>query len=90
MQLIWKTLSVGLLIALFFSALQLLDVRYQIRQQFIALQSLQQQRDAMNVEWGQLQLEQSTWVQHQRLENTAQNRLNMHYPSYGEMQILKP
>jgi cell division protein FtsL len=90
MQWLWKSLSIGLLFALFFSALNLLEVRHQIRQQFTELQSLQQQRDAMNIEWGQLQLEQSTWVQHQRLESTAQGRLNMHYPNYGEMQILKP
>lgn len=87
---LWKVFNLVLLVAIFHTALQLLEVRYQIREQFIVLQTLQQQRDAMTVEWGQLQLEQSTWTQHQRLETTAQTRLNMHYPNFGEMQLIKP
>jgi cell division protein FtsL len=64
--------------------------KHQSRKLFIELQRLEAERDAMNVEWGQLQLEQSTHTTHGKLENAARNRLGMHIPGPEQIVILRP
>jgi cell division protein FtsL len=44
----------------------------------------------MNVEWGRLQLEQSTLATHGRIERTAKKRLGMVTPEYEQILIVKP
>ncbi len=44
---------------------------------FIELQELHEDRDELNIEWGMLQLEQSTWATHGRIENIARKELGM-------------
>ena len=44
----------------------------------------------MNVEWGQLQLEQSTLATHGRIEQAAKKRLKMVTPKYEEVLIVRP
>jgi len=54
---------------------------------------LQQQQDAANqyeVEWGQLQLEQSTWAMHSRIEDIAGRRLGMEVPDGKRIQLVTP
>ena len=54
---------------------------------------LQQQKDAANqyeVEWGQLQLEQSTWAMHSRIEDIAEKYLNMQVPYAKRIQLVTP
>ena len=54
---------------------------------------LQQQKDAANqyeVEWGQLQLEQSTWAMHSRIEDIAEKYLNMQVPDAKRIQLVTP
>ncbi|HEX5538420.1 MAG TPA: cell division protein FtsL [Methylophilaceae bacterium] len=54
---------------------------------------LQQQKDAANqyeVEWGQLQLEQSTWAMHSRIEEIAEKYLNMQVPDAKRIQLVTP
>jgi cell division protein FtsL len=53
------------------------------------LQGLQAERDAMNVEWGQLQLEQSTHTTHGKVENAARQRLGMQIPGPQQVMILR-
>src|SRR5690606_38794255 len=43
----------------------------------VELQKLEAERDALAVEWGQLQLEQSAWSTHARIEQVARKELNM-------------
>ena len=64
--------------------------KHQSRKLFIELQSLEAQRDEMNVEWGQLQLEQSTHATHGKVEDAARNRLGMHIPGPQQVKILHP
>ena len=44
------------------SAVAVIMVKHESRKQFVILQTLEKERDQMNVEWGQLQLEQGTWA----------------------------
>ena len=53
-----------LLLAVIATAVSAAYAKHQSRKLFIELQALEQQRDAMNIEWGQLQLEQSTYATH--------------------------
>ncbi len=39
----------------------------------------------LEVEWGQLQLEQSTWAAHARIEKIARERLGMKVPAPGQV-----
>jgi cell division protein FtsL len=64
--------------------------KYATRKQFVALQMLRAERDAVEVEWGRLQLEQSTWATHARVEKIARKRLNMHIPAADEVVVVKP
>jgi cell division protein FtsL len=44
---------------------------------------------ALNVEWGQLQLEQSTWANHARIEQVARARLAMRPPNSARVIALE-
>ncbi len=64
--------------------------RHESRKLFLDLQRLEAARDEMNVEWGQLQLEQSTYTRHGNVETVARERLDMHSPRPDQMVILRP
>jgi cell division protein FtsL len=76
-------------VAVMISALGVVYSRHESRKLFVELQSLQEQRDEMNVDWGRLQLEQSTWTTHGRVADTARERLNMVVPETESIRILK-
>jgi cell division protein FtsL len=76
--------------AVFASALGVVYSKHQSRKLFVQLQQLQRQRDEMDVYWSRLQLEQSTYATHGRIEEYARNELNMMTPKQGDVVILKP
>jgi cell division protein FtsL len=82
--------AVLLSVTLFISALSVVYVKHQSRKLFVELQVLQTERDHMNVEWGQLQLEQSTLVAHGRIERIARSKLGMSIPSSDALAIIRP
>ena len=53
------------------SAIALVYTKHESRKLFVELEGLTHQRDELNIEWGQLQIEQSTWAQHARIEQVA-------------------
>ena len=72
------------------SAIGVVWSRHQTRSLFIELQSLSSQRDALDIEWGQLKLEQSAWSTHGRVEQTARVNLRMVIPRPNEVRIVTP
>ena len=64
--------------------------KHRTRGMFMQLQQLSEQRDNLDIEWGQLQLEQSAWSQHAFVENVASNRLHMRTPPAQEIKIVSP
>lgn len=60
------------------------------RESFIELQALANERDRMDVEWGQLQLEQSTLTTQGQVEHAARNKLGMVNLSATKMVIVRP
>lgn len=75
---------------LFASSLGVVFSTHQARLQFVELQGLQKVRDEMNTQWGRLQLEQSTWATHGRIEKIANNKLEMVIPPPGAVVIVQP
>jgi len=72
------------------SAIGVVWSRHETRSLFIELQSLSSERDALDIEWGQLKLEQSAWSTHGRVEQTARVNLRMVIPRPNEVRIVTP
>jgi cell division protein FtsL len=62
--------------------------QHKARKLFTELQQEQEQAKRMDVEWGQLQLEQSTWAMHARIEKIATNHLEMQVPDAARIQVV--
>ena len=80
---------VGLFASNLILAIGVVYVTHLNRKSFDALNKLEQMRDELNIEWGQLQLEQSTFASHGKLESMARERLKMKLPMAGDMEILR-
>ena len=85
-----RMLAVALAVALVVSAVALVYVQHYRRMQFVELRKLQRERDAMQVEWGQLKLEQSTWATHERIERLALEKLDLRIPTAAEVVLVSP
>lgn len=64
--------------------------RHRARELFVELESLHRQHDNIEIEWGRLQLEQSTWSAHAFVERVATTRLKMASPDPAQIQVLLP
>ena len=71
------------------SALALVYTRHEARRLFIELEQLTQERDELNIEWGQLQIEQSTWAQHARIEQVAADDLSLTRPAAADIFVIE-
>ena len=83
-------LNLILFAMLIVTALATVTAQHKSRKLYV---ELQQQQDAANqyeVEWGQLQLEQSTWAMHSRIEDIAEKRLDMQVPDPEHIQGVTP
>jgi cell division protein FtsL len=70
------------------SAIAVVWTKHEARSLFIQLQGLNGQRDALDIEWGQLKLEQSAWATHGRVEQAARVDLRMVIPRPDEVRIV--
>ena len=71
-------------------ALGLVTSQHQARKLFSELAREQERAKQRDVEWGQLQLEQSTWAMHARVEKIARDRLHMSVPDAKRTQVVMP
>jgi cell division protein FtsL len=74
-------LNLLLLAALILCALSLVTSRHQARKLFVELERETAKTRAYETEFGQLQLEQSTWAMPVRVEKIAREQLKMQIPS---------
>ena len=79
-----------LLLAVVVTAMGVVYSKHKGRELFIELQLLGNERDSMDVEWGRLQLEQSTLTTQGQVERAARDQLGMVTLSAGNMVIVKP
>jgi cell division protein FtsL len=64
--------------------------KHRARELFIQLEALNARRDNLEIEWGQLQLEQSAWSTHAFVERVAGTRLRMAMPPPKDIEIIAP
>lgn len=79
-----RTNAVLLLVAVI-CALATVSSNHQARKLFTELEREQNRMRQLEVEWGQLQLEQSTWAAHARVAKIARERLGMKVPAPGQI-----
>jgi cell division protein FtsL len=63
---------------------------HRARELFIQLEALNARRDNLQIEWGQLQLEQSAWSSHAFVERVASTRLHMAMPPPQSIEVVTP
>ncbi|MEQ1555191.1 MAG: cell division protein FtsL, partial [Gallionella sp.] len=73
-------LNLLLLLLAMLLALSLVTAQHQARKTLQVLQQEKEHAQQMEVEWGQLQLEQSTWAAPARIEKIAVQYLQMQRP----------
>ena len=71
------------------SAMALVYTKHEARKLFVELETLTHERDELNIEWGQLQIEQSTWAQHARIEQVATEDLSLVRPEATEIFVIE-
>lgn len=83
-----RRLNLLLIIIVLVSAVGTIAAQHQARKR---LQALEQERDRshnLEVEFGQLQLEMSSWAAHTRIEKIAREKLGMQPPDMKKVQKL--
>ena len=81
-------LNLLLLAILVVCALSLVTSRHQARKLFVELEREQLKARNYETEFGQLQLEQSTWAMPVRVEKIARSELRMQLPGTGRIEIV--
>ncbi len=80
------TLWVGVLL----SAAGAIYSKHRARELFVTLERMNRQRDTLEIEWGQLQLEQSAWSTHAFVERVASAKLHMQSPPPAQIELISP
>lgn len=83
-------LNLILFFALIFSALGLVNSQHKARNLYIELERASQTAKQTEQEYGQLQLEQSTWAMHSRIEQIASQQMQMQVPDAKRVQVILP
>lgn len=77
-----------LLLAVIICALSVVTSQNKARKLFLELQKEKDRAQQMEVEWGQLQLEQGTWAMSARIEKIAVEKLQMQLPKNQQVQFI--
>ncbi len=83
-------LNLLLLLVLVVCALGLVTSQHKSRKLFSELEREQERSRALDVEFGQLQLEASTWGLHSRVEKIATGALGMRVPDARRVRMIEP
>ena len=71
-------------------ALSAVGANHRARKLYTELEATQKHMRDLDVEWGQLQLEQSTLAAHVRVEKAAREKLGMKPPAPGQIISVDP
>lgn len=72
------------------SAAGAIFAKHRARELFVELEKVNRERDRLEIEWGQLQLEQSAWSTHAFVENVAATNLGMRTPPPKQIEVVAP
>jgi cell division protein FtsL len=64
--------------------------QHKARSLFVELEKEQEIAHSLEIEWGQLRIEQSTWAMHSRVEKIAAVSLNMRVAPARRVQLVPP
>jgi len=70
-------------------ALGVVTGQHKARKLFAELEKERREAKRLDEEWGQLQLEQSTWATHARIERLAAKSLGMQPPPPSRVRVLR-
>lgn len=71
-------------------ALAVVTSQNEARRLFAALQDEQDRSRELEIQFGQLQLEQSTWAMQSRIEQVASKKLGMRVPDADRVRVVPP
>ncbi|MGD8347841.1 MAG: cell division protein FtsL [Gammaproteobacteria bacterium] len=83
---LWFPLLLTLVIG---SALTVVYVKHQSRMLFAELRNIQKQQDQQVIQWGRLQLQNTTLATHSNVESRARKDLKMRIPDEVELVRLR-
>lgn len=83
-----RAILAGLAFAVLVSALASVYAKHLSRKKFVELQGLIAERDQLEMDWGRLQIEQSTQANHARVESLARDRLDMRTPGKDDVKLV--
>jgi cell division protein FtsL len=69
-------------------ALGVVTSQHEARKLFMELEKEQEQTRHLAIEWGQLQLEQSTWAMRARIEKIATKQMLMRVPDGSQIKVI--
>ena len=70
-------LNVAMALVLIACALAVIQAQHRSRTYFVELERLKKEARALEEQWGQLQLEQSTWANPARVDSLARSRVGL-------------
>ncbi len=70
------------------SAIGVVQMHHQGRQDYMELRRLHAERDELNIEYGRLQLEQATWAEMSRVERIAREEFGLASPDPERITVL--
>jgi cell division protein FtsL len=83
-------LNALLFVVLLLCALAVVTSQNEARRVFAELQDEQNRSRELEIQLGQLQLEQSTWAMQSRIEQVASKKLGMRVPDAGRVRVVPP
>ena len=81
-------LNLILFFVLIIVSLSIVTSQHKARKLYFELEQQQDLTKKYETEFGQLQLEQSTWAMHSRIEELAAKKLNMQVPDAKRIQVI--
>ncbi len=84
-----KRLDILLALVLMACALATVQAQHRARSLFVETESLVREARDLEVEWGKLQLEQSTLAEPKRVEELARNQLGLAMPRLDQVWLLE-
>jgi cell division protein FtsL len=81
-------LNLLLLLVLVLCAIGVITSQHKARKLFQSLESEQERAKSLDVEYGQLQIELSTWATQPRIEKVARERLKMRVPEQAKVEVI--
>jgi cell division protein FtsL len=82
-----RVLFAVLVAAVMGAAVAAVYAKHESRKLFMELQALTEERDRLEVDWSRLQIEQSTWSTHARVEQLARGEMRMRSPGSDEVRL---